>query len=59
MPKSPPRNLLRSFNTRYTGIFKKAAELYKIDESVRISVIVEKRGAAPLVFTTEEEHEIA
>jgi hypothetical protein len=59
MPKSPPRNLLRSFNTHYTGIFKKAAELYKIDESVRISVIVEKRGATPLVFTTEEEHEIA
>jgi hypothetical protein len=58
MPKSPPWNLLRSFNTRYTSIFKKAAELYKIDESVRISVIVEKMGATSLVFTTEEEHKI-
>jgi hypothetical protein len=59
MPKAPPQNLLRSFNTRYTGIFKKAAELHGIDETVRISIIVEKPGMTPLVFTTEGENGLA
>jgi hypothetical protein len=54
MPRAPPQNLSRSFNTRCTGIFKKAAELHQIDDRVRISIIVEKPGVAPLVFTTEE-----
>ncbi|KAI0569250.1 hypothetical protein Ptr902_06084 [Pyrenophora tritici-repentis] len=54
MPRAPPQNLSRSFNTRYTGIFRKAAELHQIDDRVRISIIVEKPGVTPLVFSTEE-----
>jgi hypothetical protein len=54
MPRAPPQNLSRSFNTRCTGIFKKAAELHQIDDRIRISIVVEKPGITPLVFTTEE-----
>ncbi|KAF2023969.1 hypothetical protein EK21DRAFT_79743 [Setomelanomma holmii] len=54
MPRSPPQNLVRAFKTRYNGIFEKASELHEIDDSVRITVIIEKPGSVPLVFTTEE-----
>jgi hypothetical protein len=54
MSKSPPKDLARTFKTRWSGIFKKAAELHDIDERVRISIIVEKDGVTPIVFSTEE-----
>lgn len=55
MPRAPPQNIIRAFKTRYNGIFKKASDLHEIDDSVRITVIVEKPGSVPIVFTTEED----
>jgi hypothetical protein len=46
--------MFRAFKTRTNGIFKKASELHELDDSVRITVIIEKRGSIPLVFTTED-----
>ncbi|KAF1840099.1 uncharacterized protein K460DRAFT_410710 [Cucurbitaria berberidis CBS 394.84] len=54
MPKALPQDITRSFNTRYSGIFKKSAELHAIDRRVRISIIIEKPGTTPFVFSTEE-----
>ncbi|CAI6337036.1 unnamed protein product [Periconia digitata] len=53
MPRAP-RNLTRSFNNRTSGLFRKVTELHQLMEEVRISIVVEKPGSSPLVFSTEE-----
>ncbi|PVH95423.1 hypothetical protein DM02DRAFT_600867 [Periconia macrospinosa] len=53
MPKAP-RNYQRSFQNRTNGLFKKATELHELMHEVRISIVVEKSGSRPLVFSTEE-----
>lgn len=53
MPRSPPANISRSFKTRTDGIFKKASELHDIDGSVRITIVIERPGQRPMIFSTE------
>jgi hypothetical protein len=53
MPRSPPANISRSFKTRTDGIFKKASELHDIDGSIRITIVIERPGQRPMIFSTE------
>ena len=57
-PHSPhglPRDLVRSYNTRVNGIFKKAAELHKLfDGEISVSIVVQKPRATPWLFNTGE-----
>ncbi|EMD95299.1 hypothetical protein COCC4DRAFT_178870, partial [Bipolaris maydis ATCC 48331] len=55
MTKSTPQNLMRTFKDRSDGICRKAAKLHAIDSSIRISVIIEKPGQRPVVFSSEEQ----
>lgn len=54
MPRAPPRNVVRSYQTRVQGIFKKATGLRELDNEVEIAIFVRKQGYTPLVFTVEE-----
>jgi DNA-binding HxlR family transcriptional regulator len=54
MPRNPPRDAFRSFNTRVTGIFKKMTELHDLDELVQWDVVVRRVGSPPQVYTTTE-----
>ena len=54
MPRAPPRNVIRSYQTRVQGIFKKATELLELDREIEIAVFVKKQGYTPLIFTVEE-----
>jgi hypothetical protein len=54
MRKSTPQNLARTFKDRSMGMFRKAAQLHAIDGTVRISIVIEKPGQIPLVFSTDE-----
>jgi hypothetical protein len=55
MPKAQLQNPTRTYKTRTTGIFKKAAFLHEFDESIRIAIVIEKPRSVPLVFTLEED----
>ena len=55
MSKSTPQNLTRTFKDRSIGICRKAAQLHAIDSSIRISIIIEKPGQQPFVFSCEEQ----
>lgn len=49
------RDALRSFVTRANGIFRKASDLADKDALVQASIVLERRGQEPLVFTTQED----
>jgi len=56
MPKAQPQNPTRTFKTRTTGLFKKASCLHEFDQNIRITIVIEKPGQAPLVFTSDEDN---
>ncbi|KAK7178710.1 hypothetical protein PSPO01_15239 [Paraphaeosphaeria sporulosa] len=52
MPKAPPRDKQRAFRTRTDGIFKKASELFLLDDEVKVSILIETPGNPAWVFFT-------
>ncbi|KAF2633017.1 hypothetical protein BU25DRAFT_406286 [Macroventuria anomochaeta] len=50
----PPKNLGRSFDTRYNGIFKKSTDFCEMFPDARVLIVIKKPGIQPLVFSSEQ-----